>query len=1356
MKSNKGLAQDTRPENQLDGTYPYGKNGIQFDLKGSITNEKGFRRLADVIPPGWQINGILSTDDNRVIIFHTNNVGSRIILFDVESQTVTWLFDDAAFFYKLGFKVENYITGQVQRNHKGELICAFTDKVTFPKCINFDNQSVNALKDWNLFPECTYPTITKQVETGGLLQVGSYFFAVRYYKQDGTKTAFSQVSSGIVITTTDEGDIADKSIELTLTGMDTAYDFLEIAVIQKIKGVVKAIVLTKIPVVSGTTNVSYSDDSLAETITLEEVLVAPVFYNKVGTMTQLNDALYVGKLEAPKPLIDMQKYANLIELCWVSELQDVAINPSEELKNGTKKGFMHGEVYAFYIRYKLSNGSNSIDFTIPGKPLLTGQDTLSTIASVGSIAAPIFKVEDCITTYSTISKSGLTGPYQNDDELYPNDVNFDSTSVGGLDNRNQKVRHHKMPSLKWCKETLYSTDPEYGKTKLDILGVQAYNIVIPPEYTDVIIGYEILYAKRTIHNMTNYGEGLSLYATQSSTSAIEQLSMGHNYIQGTFYFPNQSFLRFHAFDLLYSKPGIKPAYVASQYLMTKSIDTKYTAWSYPTSGSPSDSYGNNCHLVDMTGATVTNSPVNNINGISDTKYLLNNTNNGTWINQYMETAFVGHLAGTPMPILAGMNLSPEGTLAPGAYDKVDAYLMTMQDIKDNIYDNFYTQQLISAGDYTLLSTPKVFFGGDVFLSLYTFHTYGIVDGAWASHYDDGSHISDPEFRGRRFVHRFVCETVANLYTRFEITGNNYSKWYDHNPLPAFGTTTDWNSVYPVPYNGLIDPNQFGYNKGSEGINDFVTSNIYNPFRDYLYKFPYRIHRGGKLSRQNTRSWKTFLALDYYECQKNMGHIQHLEGMDDRLLIHHENALFLTQDKTKLESGLLAVTLGSGDIFQFEPQEALSSKLGFAGTQHDLACVRTPIGYIFVDSKQGEIYLYKPLDRKSAPVSLTNMMRRFLRRYLNIKGNNPFVANGITLGWDQQYKRILASVKNVQPSSLASYQNIPVANSPEELPVTLTPGDVIFYQGKYLEYLGENGVYPYYIGNCPPDTCYCDPIANLAVEVLQDNVTTTVSWSSSAGGFIWTLYEISATGLILISSGSTTSTFVVLPNAPGVLEEDKLYYVSVVAQCAECSSTPVGITWTTQYDEVIVVDPITPGSPRSAVVAHSVYLKNETPTGPQIPNADWRISSNNGAFYGHDQDSNCYIGSNPTITLNDPFFGASLVIEYRHGGIGPGNWGTGLSLEYAIQHVAVDCKDNLNPASAPYVGFPPIYTIDLIPVPSSAYIGVNSYGAVTVGYYKWQFPTQRVWIGPDSTTFTDPGPYGTIGPLTHLSVLIYEL
>lgn len=61
MKTNKGLALDSRPEEQPEGTYPYGKNGLLSDITNAIVNEPGFSViLSSIIPAGYQINGILS------------------------------------------------------------------------------------------------------------------------------------------------------------------------------------------------------------------------------------------------------------------------------------------------------------------------------------------------------------------------------------------------------------------------------------------------------------------------------------------------------------------------------------------------------------------------------------------------------------------------------------------------------------------------------------------------------------------------------------------------------------------------------------------------------------------------------------------------------------------------------------------------------------------------------------------------------------------------------------------------------------------------------------------------------------------------------------------------------------------------------------------------------------------------------------------------------------------------------------------------------------------------------------------------------------------------------------------------
>jgi hypothetical protein len=1198
MKPTKGLDLTARPEDQPEGTYPFGKNGVQFDLQGAVVNEPGFTQiLTDAVPLGYNVNGIIETDTTKVFIFFTDNVNSCIKLIDVKTGVVTFDFSDQLLKYKLGFKIDNYIKGQVQRNYLGELVCAFTDKATFPKFFNADKPEIAQLKDWNLFPECTYCTIAKSLEPGGFLNVGAYFFATRYYKLDGTTTSFSPVTSSISVISEDNEKVSDKSVVLNLTNMDTAYSFIEIAVISKVNGITVAKLLPKIPSIVGTQKVTYSGDGTYTDVSLEEILIPQVTYDLVHSIGQLNDALYVARVEKTKTITDMQPFANLIKVVWQSELVDLD-NPPEEVKNGTKKTFKHNETYALYIRYKLANGSSTIAFTIPGIDATASQLLTSAKATTGGFTAPVFKVEDCITNFSTISKKGITGPYLNETETYPNIADFDSTSLGGEDLRGKPVRHHKLPSNKWCKENLYSTETKYGTSMLDILGIEFQNIIIPTKYSDVIVGYEILYAKRTVQNMTQYSQGLLIYGSYFSNSAGNALdpttiySAGHNWhlqesaAQG--YRPKKDAMRFHGFDLLFNKPGIKPAFISAQHLLEGAVDTKYIAWSYPTGGLQTDSYGNTVHLVDMTANTATsvNSTSNNLQGVEKSKYLLNNTNSGDFVNQYLESCFVGKLLGTTLPLTVNANDSNQGNFGSGA--TVQAHIVDLGDLKSNIYENFYTQELVSAGDpinttsaYVTSLQSKTVWGGDAFVNYYTFHTYGVMDANWASHYDDGTNIADPEMRGKRVVHRIACETVANLWTRYEIASNKYSKWFPHNPLPAFGTTINFESIYPLTYNGYTDPNQFGYTKGSEGINDFVPDDIFNPYRVYQTKFPYRVHRGGKLSRQNQRSWRTFLPLDYYECQKNMGFIEHVEGMDDRLLLHHTNALFITQDKTKLESNLLSVTLGTGDIFQFEPQEVQSAKLGYGGTQHDLACVRTPVGYVFADAKQGELYLYKGKEL----TLLNEGLHRFIREYLKVMGTNSFMGNGITLGWDQKYKRILATVKNIRPAN--KNLNVTVITSPDDIKTVsngqlttvngiVNPGDIIFYYNKFLIYKGVNNITsgassPY---DCPSDVTECPTVTNLAVTPYYNPPLLHFTWSGNANLYHWELWEIDTFGnQITAASGNTSysnTTNHFMDFDDSVIDPDTLYIFSVWAICEDGTySYPVTIPISIATPAVII-------------------------------------------------------------------------------------------------------------------------------------------------------------------------------------------
>lgn len=1058
------LFMNTRSQEQPANTYPYGKNGIQFELNGSGFNEPGFLKLAAAVVP-YTLMGVIETD-SKPVLFSTDNSNSAIGYFNPITKLYEPIVDDDRDIYwgidgKLNFSMDFYITGEAQRNYKGEMVIAFTDKRNFPSFpyyLNCDKPNLTRIDDIRLSPFYIPPTIELSESSGGILDPGTYYVSGVYEKNDGTTTPHFEISEGITISPGTFNTTSDKAILVTVTNVDTNYDFIRLTIISKIKGITTAVELSDaVSLVGGTLQIFYTGENLSETITVQEVLTPPAIYSKVGTFGQLNDSLYAADLEKEPDLDDLQPYASMVGVSWVSELID-ATSPPLEHRNGTKRSFMHQEVYALYIQYKKTRGGYTKSFTIAGLPLLPDDLVTSTEASTGGspTSVPKYKIEDTIPIFDLATKTGKPGKWKNEIETYPNTDQFNSSFLGGPDLRNQPVLHHRMPSLRWCKANLYSGVQDYGKTKLDLLGIKISNVSIPDKYADVINGYRILYARRNSTNSTINGQAVLMHGTVSRlevgipTGVANIYTTGGNWTSGVIandYDENNELVqvrkdtfRLHPFDVLFNRPAMTPKFISAQFKFRRDhLDTE----GYYEDGSANGEYNApTVHLVDYTlGIDPLSIPAGrttryiNLGFYLEQGFSLNKFN-----NNHHETCYAGTLLGTDWPLdsndasirLRGAGYTEVGL---GSAGFEETYLVNLVSLKTDIYSNFYSQTLVSAGAGRALDDFTTFWGGDTFNCDYTFHTYGRHDKIDTN--GDG-------IKGKKVIRRFVCESASNIHLRYEVPGNEYSKWYPRTSIVG----SDPDQCYITRFDRSKNPNDFGYTKDLNALNDFISSTIFNPFLEQIYQFPYRIHRFGKVGRQNKfRNWRSSLPLDYYECQKNMGRIIHLEGMNDRLLIHHENALFRTQDKAQLEGGELSITLGTGDIFKFEPQQPVDSKLGYAGTQHDLACVRTPFGYVFCDAKQGEIFLYNE-DVVNIGADISNFLRDYLK---GLTEKNNYTGNGLTIGYDPDYKRILFTAKNKKKP----LTNIKTFEDTNAFFDGLAVDDLVDYNGRLIKYKGLN-------------------------------------------------------------------------------------------------------------------------------------------------------------------------------------------------------------------------------------------------------------------------------------------------------------
>jgi hypothetical protein len=294
---------------------------------------------------------------------------------------------------------------------------------------------------------------------------------------------------------------------------------------------------------------------------------------------------------------------------------------------------------------------------------------------------------------------------------------------------------------------------------------------------------------------------------------------------------------------------------------------------------------------------------------------------------------------------------------------------------------------------------------------------------------------------QRFYNARASGDAGNLYLACLYS---YIGEFTKNPdfrIPDPGNSSGGNYVYPNPVGSGNDPNiitgssalsvglndainlNFLYDLSHSAINNIISVSAFNPYSPVVSKYPYRVIVSNvQVATSNSTSYKQFLATNYYECIRNKGEIINIQSLgNDRILIHHKDSVYYTRDIGRILTGVVESTIGTGNIFEFPPQELMTSSLGYGGTQNQLGCLLTDFGYFFIDAEQGTPFLLQ--GEQLTP--LINGLRLFFRDNLNIIPNvttnpyntdNPYMGNGISVSYDRVNRRILLSVKNGEYNS----------------------------------------------------------------------------------------------------------------------------------------------------------------------------------------------------------------------------------------------------------------------------------------------------------------------------------------------------
>ena len=140
-------------------------------------------------------------------------------------------------------------------------------------------------------------------------------------------------------------------------------------------------------------------------------------------------------------------------------------------------------------------------------------------------------------------------------------------------------------------------------------------------------------------------------------------------------------------------------------------------------------------------------------------------------------------------------------------------------------------------------------------------------------------------------------------------------------------------------------------------------------------------------------------------------------MKSLLIPHMEKALMITRGKEELAVGSAAAALGSGDLFERDPAEVLTTERGEGGTQSQFAGIVTRHGYFFVDVESRKVFMFGETLEEISDYGMSDWFRENLKHPLAEHAERynldiPTAGSGATAGYDPVLDRILLTFRSV--------------------------------------------------------------------------------------------------------------------------------------------------------------------------------------------------------------------------------------------------------------------------------------------------------------------------------------------------------
>jgi hypothetical protein len=179
-------------------------------------------------------------------------------------------------------------------------------------------------------------------------------------------------------------------------------------------------------------------------------------------------------------------------------------------------------------------------------------------------------------------------------------------------------------------------------------------------------------------------------------------------------------------------------------------------------------------------------------------------------------------------------------------------------------------------------------------------------------------------------------------------------------------------------------------------------------------------------------WLRYKALDTFDFSKSYGDLVSVVGLESmQLMARFTNGFTIYGAIDQIRDRLTPDTqnLGNGGIFAGRPVNFNVTDLGHAGTQHNIL-VSCEYGHFWADAKRGKIFQLAPNGKEMNEVSKPtesindglekwfkeNLPFKILQYYPTYNIDNNYKGIGLTMMWDDRFKRLFVTKMDYIPIS----------------------------------------------------------------------------------------------------------------------------------------------------------------------------------------------------------------------------------------------------------------------------------------------------------------------------------------------------